>query len=196
VTGDDAASLTALMSDYGGPLCEITKTPKGYRAIRRHRPAPPLVFTATTVPALRELLEHGYDPAKLETAIRDFGGEWQVEHLPPGSAWIALSRDGDGLIRVIAANDLDTLRGTLGRSPDEVPGAAAGQQVTTVAGTADAGERLRRAVHAARTMPLGDPDDWIRIVARAGATAEEIAEAGRVPASHVRNVLDADGTQR
>jgi len=42
----------------------------------------------------------------------------------------------------------------------------------------------------------GDPDDWIRIAARAGATAEEIAEAGRDPASHIRTVLDANGTQR
>jgi hypothetical protein len=64
------------------------------------------------------------------------------------------------------------------------------------AGTVDAGEQLRQAGHAARTMPLGDPDLWIRIAARAGATAEEIAEAGRVPASHVRAVLDADGAQR
>jgi len=51
MTGDDAASLTALLRDYGGPLCEITKTPQGYRAARRPLPAPPLVFTATAVPA-------------------------------------------------------------------------------------------------------------------------------------------------
>ncbi len=106
MTGDDAASLAALLSDYGGPLCEITKTPQGYRAIRRSLPASPLVFTATTVPALRELLEHGYDPTALAAVIRDFGGEWQVERIDPGSAWVALSRGGDGLIRVIAAKDL------------------------------------------------------------------------------------------
>jgi hypothetical protein len=195
--GDDAVSLTALLRDYGGPLCEITRTPQGYRAARRRPSAPPVIFTAATVPALRELLEHGYDPAKLVAVVHDFGGEWQVEHIDPGSAWIALSRGGDGLIRVVAADDLDTLRGSLGRSPDEVPGAAAGQQVTTVAvGTADAGEQLRRAGHAARTMPLGDPDDWIRIAARAGATAEEIAEAGRVTVGHVRTILDANGAQR
>ena len=64
------------------------------------------------------------------------------------------------------------------------------------AGTVDAGEQLRQAGHAARTMPLGDPDLWIRIAARTGATAEEIAEAGRVPPGHVRQVLSAKGTRR
>lgn len=64
------------------------------------------------------------------------------------------------------------------------------------AGAVDAGERLRQAGQAARAMPLGDPDDWIRIAARAGATADEIAAAGRVPAGHVRDVLDANGAQR
>lgn len=64
------------------------------------------------------------------------------------------------------------------------------------AGAVDTGERLREAGHAARTMPLGDPDLWIRIAARAGATAEEIAEAGQVPAGHVREVLDVNGAQR
>jgi hypothetical protein len=175
--GDDAVSLTALLRDYGGPLCEITRTPQGYRAATRSPSASPVVFTAATVPALRELLEHGYDPATLAAVISDFGGEWQVERIDLGSAWIALSHGGGGLIRVIAANDLDRLRGSLGRA-------------------VDAGEQLREAGQAARAMPLGGPDDWIRLAARAGATAEEIAEAGRVPASHVRTVLDADGAQR
>ena len=132
MTGDDAASLTALMSDYGGPLCEITRTPLGYKATRRHLPPSPLVFTAATVPALREMLEHGYDPAKLAAVIRDFGGEWQVEHIDPGSAWIALSRDDDGLIRVVAANDLDTLRSSLGRMPGDLPGTATGHQRSSI----------------------------------------------------------------
>ena len=177
MTGDDAASLTALLHDYGGPLCEITRTPKGYRAATRSPSASPVVFTAATVPALRELLEHGYDPATLAAVISDFGGQWQIEHIDPGSAWVALCRGGDGLIRVVAANDLDSLRGGLGRA-------------------VDAGEQLREAGQAARIMPLGDPDDWIRLAARAGATAEEIAEAGRVPVDHVRTVLDADGARR
>jgi hypothetical protein len=175
--GDDAASLTALLHDYG-LLCDITRTPEGYRAVRRPPPTPQVAFTAATVPALRELLEHGYDPVKLAAVISDFGSQWQIEHIDPGTTWIALSHGGeDGLIRVVAANDLDSLRGGLGRA-------------------VDAGEQLREAGQAARAMPLGDPDDWIRLAARAGATAEEIAEAGRVPASHVRTVLEADGAER
>jgi hypothetical protein len=86
------------------------------------------VFTAATVAALREMLEHGYDPAELAAVTHDFGGEWQVQHLPPGSAWIALSRGDDGLIRVVAANDLGTLRTSLGRSTGDVPGGATGHQ--------------------------------------------------------------------
>ena len=68
-----------------------------------------------------------------------------------------------------------------------------GQVATPAAGTADAGERLHRAGHDARAMPQGDPGDWIRIAAQAGASAEEIADAGRVQASHVRQVLNANG---
>ena len=131
MTGDDAASLTALTSDYG-QLWEIGRTPKGVRAQQRRSPAPPVVFTAPTVAALRELLEHGYDPATLAAVIRDYGDQGQVEHIDPGSAWIALSRGDDGLIQVIAANDLGALRVSLGRSPDEVPGPVTGEWRTSI----------------------------------------------------------------
>jgi hypothetical protein len=107
--GDDAANLTALLCDYGG-LWEITKTPHGYRAQRRPLPAPPLIFTAGTVPGLRELLEHGYDTAKLAGILRDFAAGWEIEHLDPGSAWVAVSRD---LTQIITAADPDSLRRTL-----------------------------------------------------------------------------------
>jgi hypothetical protein len=110
--GEDAANLTALLCDYGG-LWEITKTPNGYTAQRRPPPAPPAVFTVETVGALRALLEHGYDTAKLGGVLRDFGSKWEIERLDPGSAWVAVSRDG-GFTQVIAAGDLDTLRSTLG----------------------------------------------------------------------------------
>ena len=79
---DDAASLTALLYDYGG-LWQITKTPQGYRAQRRPVTAPPAIFTAKTVPALRGLLEHGYDTGELAAIIRDFGSQWEVERLDP-----------------------------------------------------------------------------------------------------------------
>jgi hypothetical protein len=59
-----------------------------------------------------------------------------------------------------------------------------------------AGVRLREAGHTARTMPPGDPDLWIAIAARAGATDEEIAAAGPVPVSHVRAALRAKGFDR
>jgi hypothetical protein len=123
MTGDDAndaADLTALLRDYGG-LWEISRTPKGVTAQQRRSPAPPVVFTAPTVGVLRELLEHGYDPAELAAVISDYGDEWQVQHIDPGTAWIALSRGDDGVMRVIAANDLDSLRGRLSRSHGEAP---------------------------------------------------------------------------
>jgi hypothetical protein len=109
--GDDAANLTALLYDYGG-LWEITKIPNGYTAKRRPLAAPPAVFTAETVGALRALLEHGYDTAKLAAIVRDFGGQWEVEHLDPGSAWVAVSHNGHHA-QIIAAEDLDSLRSTL-----------------------------------------------------------------------------------
>jgi hypothetical protein len=57
----------------------ITRTPRGFTARRRPRPAPPDVFTAATVAALRELLEHGDDTGKLAGLMRDFGSEWEIE---------------------------------------------------------------------------------------------------------------------
>jgi hypothetical protein len=108
---DTAASLTALLGEFGG-LWQISKTPHGYTAQRRPPPAPPLVLTAGTVPALRELLQHGYDTGKLAAIVADFGGQWEVEHLDPGSAWVAVSHDGHRT-QIIAADDLDTLRDTL-----------------------------------------------------------------------------------
>jgi hypothetical protein len=111
MTGDDAASLTALLGEFGG-LWQISRTPHGYTAQRRPRPAPRLVLTAGTVAALRQLLQHGYDTGKLAAIVADFGGQWHVEHLDPGSAWVAVSHDGHHT-QIIAAADLDSLRSTL-----------------------------------------------------------------------------------
>lgn len=98
-----------------------SKTPHGYTAQRRPPPAPPLVLTARTVPALRELLQHGYDTGKLAAIVADFGGQWEVEHLDPGSVWVAVSHDGHHT-QITAAEDLDTLRNTLAMtSPDHTP---------------------------------------------------------------------------
>lgn len=116
ISQDDAADLTALLCDYGG-LWQITKTPDGYRAQRRPRAMPPAVFTAHTVPALRELLQHGYDTGKLAELLRDFPARWDIEHLDPGSVWVAISRDSDPA-QVITATDLDTLRTSLSGAPE------------------------------------------------------------------------------
>src|ERR1035438_6785477 len=110
---DDAANLTALLYDYGG-LWQIAKTPQGYRAQRRPVTASPAVLTAESVPALRGLLEHGYDTGKLAVLMRDFA-QWEIERLDPGSAWVAVSRDSSHT-HVITASDLDTLRTSLGRA--------------------------------------------------------------------------------
>lgn len=100
--------------------------------------------------------------------------------------------------RLVHTGALESIR--IGRSfriPEPAVRDYLGGQVTTLAAaTVDARERLRQAGHAARAMPLGDPDDWIHIAALAGATAEEIAATGRVPVGHVRQVLNANGAQR
>jgi hypothetical protein len=105
------------LHDYGG-LWAITRTPQGYNAQRRPRLAPPQIFTAATVAALRELLEHGYDTGKLAELTRDFSSEWEIERLDPGSAWVAVSRDGN-VTRVITAGDLGSLRSGLSRATRE-----------------------------------------------------------------------------
>jgi len=111
----EAASLTSLLSDYGA-LWDISRTPHGYSARRRSRPGPPATLTAATVPARRELLQHGYDPAALAALTRDFTG-WDIERVDPGSAWVAIARDRHPP-QVITASDLATLRRNLSRAQD------------------------------------------------------------------------------
>ena len=119
MTGDDASSLTALLCEFGG-LWVIARTSRGFTAQRRPLPAPPVVLAAATVPALRELLEHGYDTGKLAELMRDYGAEWDIERLDPGSTWVAVSRDS-ALTRVITAADLDSLLSKLSSSVGEMP---------------------------------------------------------------------------
>src|ERR1017187_2722877 len=108
MTGDDAANLTALLGEFGG-LWQISRTSHGYTAQRRPPPAPPLVLTAKTVRALRQLLQHGYDAGKLAAIMADFGGQWEVEHLDPGPALAGASHEGSHTQRM-AADTLDSLR--------------------------------------------------------------------------------------
>ncbi len=115
----DAASFTSLTSDYGA-IWELTRKPRGFRAQRRPLPAHPVILTAETIPELRELLEHGYDPRVLAAILRDHHASWQIEQLDPGSAWLAISRD-PGHTQVITAADLPALRGKLDTAPGEPP---------------------------------------------------------------------------
>jgi hypothetical protein len=41
--------------------------------------------------------------------MRGFGPDWEIERVPPGAAWVAVTRRGSW-VHVIAAHDLDTLR--------------------------------------------------------------------------------------
>jgi hypothetical protein len=41
--------------------------------------------------------------------MRDFGPAWEIERVPPGAAWVAVTRRGSW-VHVIAAHDLDSLR--------------------------------------------------------------------------------------
>jgi hypothetical protein len=52
--------------------------------------------------------------------MRDYGAQWDIERLDPGSTWVAVPRDS-ALARVIAAADLDSLRSKLG-GLSEAPG--------------------------------------------------------------------------
>ena len=47
--------------------------------------------------------------AQLRAVMRDFGPGWEIERVPPGAAWVAVTRRGSW-VHVIAAHDLDTLR--------------------------------------------------------------------------------------
>jgi hypothetical protein len=52
--------------------------------------------------------DNGED-GKLRAVMRDFGPAWEIERVPPGAAWVAVTRRGSW-VHVIAAHDLDTLR--------------------------------------------------------------------------------------
>jgi hypothetical protein len=115
----DAASFTHLTSDYGA-LWELTRKPRGFRAQRRPLPAHPVILTAETIPELRELLKHGYDPRMLAAIFRDHHTAWQIDQLDPGSAWLAISRDPSHT-QVITAAGLPALRHKLDTTPGEPP---------------------------------------------------------------------------
>jgi hypothetical protein len=102
----DTAGLTGLWTEFGA-LWEITTTEQGYQARRRRTP-PPLTLTAASVPAMRALLKHGYDPADLIALTGDLGPGWVIERIDPGHAWAAIPRDDPA--QMITAPDFPDLR--------------------------------------------------------------------------------------
>lgn len=56
---------------------------------------------------------------KLAGLFRDYG-RWEIEQLDPGSAWVAVTRNGS-FVQVIAAHDLDELRAELKKAEAEDP---------------------------------------------------------------------------
>jgi hypothetical protein len=57
---------------------------------------------------------------KLAGLFREYGHRWEIEHLDPGSAWVAVTRNGS-FVQVIAAHDLDELRAELKKAEAEDP---------------------------------------------------------------------------
>ena len=60
------------------------------------------------------------DSGELVGLFRDYGHRWEIERLDPGSAWVAVTRNG-AFVQVIAAHDLDELRAELQKAEAEGP---------------------------------------------------------------------------
>jgi hypothetical protein len=58
---------------------------------------------------------------KLAGLFREYGHRWEIEQVDPGSAWVAVTRDGS-FVQLIAAHDLDELRAELKKADAEDPG--------------------------------------------------------------------------
>jgi hypothetical protein len=111
----DTGGLTGLWTEFGA-LWDITTTEDGYQARRRRTP-PPVTLTAATIPAIRELLTHGYDPAVLAALTRDLGPGWVIKRIDPGTTWAAIPRDDPA--QISTAPDLPALAATISRQQHE-----------------------------------------------------------------------------
>ena len=68
--------------------------------------------------------------ARLRAVMRDFGAAWEIERVPPGAAWVAVTRRGSW-VHVIAAHDLDTLRTKIETAELEETGRASSPSPTS-----------------------------------------------------------------
>src|ERR1700733_7919867 len=67
---------------------------------------------------------------QLRAVMRDFGPAWEIERVPPGAAWVAVTRGGSW-VHVIAAHDLDTLRTKIEAAELEETGRASAPSPTS-----------------------------------------------------------------
>ena len=67
---------------------------------------------------------------QLRAVMRDFGPAWEIERVPPGAAWVAVTRRGSW-VHVIAAHDLDTLRTKIETAELEETGRASAPSPTS-----------------------------------------------------------------
>jgi len=67
---------------------------------------------------------------QLRAVMRDFGPAWEIERVPPGAAWVAVTRRGSW-VHVIAAHDLDTLRTKIETAELEETGRASSPSPTS-----------------------------------------------------------------
>lgn len=51
-----------------------------------------------------------HDDTSLAKLIRDYGQNWEIEHIDRGAEWLAYQPDDDGHITIITARDLHGLR--------------------------------------------------------------------------------------
>jgi hypothetical protein len=84
-----------------------------------------------TVDAGGTLGDRGEDErTQLRAVMREFGPAWEIERVPPGAAWVAVTRRGSW-VHVIAAHDLDTLRTKIETAELEETGRASAPSPTS-----------------------------------------------------------------
>jgi hypothetical protein len=71
--------------------------------------------------SVRRLLDSTRPPS-LARLYRDFGGDWEIEPVPPGAKWIAvLRKSGGDYVRIVTARDVTALRLRIGHAERAEP---------------------------------------------------------------------------